>query len=312
MHVSAVRIHAFVAFLVFTVARTSAAQAPSAEDPAGDLVKQGQQKLRDGNVDAALDVFRNALAQWPDSFQANLQTGVALDLTGNYPEARKHFHKAIQVAGSSEAKTQAERSMAMSYAFERDCDGAAKYESPLHDMYLQARDFFMAGEIANELARVCLESGDLDTAAKWYRTGYETGLKEPGIKPERRDLWEFRKEHALARLAARRGNKSEAEKHVAAAKAILDKGSNPDQAPFYPYLTGYVAFYAGDYKTALAELQQANQRDPFILSLVAQTWEKLGDEAQARQCYERILQLPMHNPPGAFARPLARQKLGQS
>jgi hypothetical protein len=54
-------------------------------------------------------------------------------------------------------------------------------------------------------------------------------------------------------IAAQR-NKSEAERHVAAAKAILDKGSNPDQAPFYPYLTGYVAFYAGDYKTALAEL----------------------------------------------------------
>jgi hypothetical protein len=54
-------------------------------------------------------------------------------------------------------------------------------------------------------------------------------------------------------IAAQR-SKSEAERHVAAAKAILDKGSNPDQAPFYPYLTGYVAFYAGDYKTALAEL----------------------------------------------------------
>ena len=31
---------------------------------------------------------------------------------------------------------------------------------------------------------------------------------------------------------------------------------------FFPYLQGYVAFYAGDYKAALEELLKANQNDP--------------------------------------------------
>jgi hypothetical protein len=47
------------------------------------------------------------------------------------------------------------------------------------------------------------------------------GLKEPDIKPARQDLWNFRWEHAQARIAARRGDQAEAQKHVAAAKAIL-------------------------------------------------------------------------------------------
>ena len=128
--------------------------------------------------------------------------------------------------------------------------------------------------------------------------------------PAQKDLWSFRWEHAQARLAARRGNKAEAQKHVEAAKAFLDKGTNPQQAQFFPYLTGYVAFYGGDYKTALAELQKANQNDAFIEVLIAQTYEKLGDQAKAMEYYKKVLASNGHNPPAAYARPLAKKKVG--
>ena len=81
--------------------------------------------------------------------------------------------------------------------------------------------------------------------------------------------------YAQARIAARRSDQVEAQKHVAAAKAILDKGTIPEQAQFFPYLKGYVAFYAGDYKAALEGLKQANQNDPFIQCMIGQTYEKL-------------------------------------
>ena len=58
---------------------------------------------------------------------------------------------------------------------------------------------------------------------------------------------------------------------------VLDKGTNEDQRIQYPYLAGYVALYAKDYQTAIAELQKADQRDPFILLLIAQAYEKSGD-----------------------------------
>lgn len=279
--------------------------------PGDDLVKQGQQKLREGQHAEALALYRKALEAAPNSFPAHLQAGVVLDLMGQYAEARQHLAKAAEAATSPQMKSQAARAMAMSYAFESDCAGAEKYEAPLYDGYLAAKNFFQAGEIANELARVCLESGNFDAAEKWYRRGYEAGLKEPDIKPERRDLWEFRWAHAQARLAARRGNAAEAQKHVAAAKAALDKGTNPEQAPFYPYLVGYVAFYGGDYQTALTEFQKGNQNDPFILSLIAQTHEKLGHQAEAMECYRKVLRSNAHNPTNAFARPLAKQKLGE-
>ncbi|MBP1635598.1 MAG: Tetratricopeptide 2 repeat protein [Acidobacteria bacterium] len=299
------------------VARPQPPASPSpaaGQDQAAGPLKQAQQSLREGDHEKALATLRDVIAKAPASSPewaaAQLQTGIVLDLLGQYDEARTHIAKAIDAAAKPEDKARAQRTMAMSYAFQRNCDGAEKYEAPLYESYLAAKDFYAAGDVANELARVCLESGGFDKAATWYKRGYEAGLQEPGITPERRDLWEFRWEHAQARIAARRGNQAEAKTHVAAARAVFDKGTNPEQAPFVPYLSGYVAFYGGDYQAALAELQKGNQNDPFILSLIAQAYEKLGDKAQATEYYRKVLASNAHNPTNAFARPLAKERLG--
>jgi tetratricopeptide (TPR) repeat protein len=101
----------------------------------------------------------------------------------------------------------------------------------------------------------------------------------------------------------------EAQKHLAAAKAILDKGTNPEQAQFFPYLEGYVAFYAGEYKTALEKLQEANQNDPFIQCMIAQTYEKLGDKGKAVEIYRKAAAAISHNPTAAYAVPFAKKRL---
>jgi tetratricopeptide (TPR) repeat protein len=286
-----------------------AAQQPP--DPAADALRAGQQLMRDGKADEALAVYLKAVEQFPSSVPARIRVGQHLDLMGRYAEARTHFEKALAMPLTPALEASALRSMAMAYAFEGNCKAAVPYESRLYERYLtKDKDFYMAGEIANELARVCLESGDVATAEAWYRRGYEAGLQEPNISAARKDLWEFRWQHAQARLAARRGNKALAEKHVAAAKAALDTGTNPEQAPFFPYLVGYVAFYGGDYKSALAEFLKGNQNDAFVLSLIAQSHEKLGDQAAAMDYYKKVMGITSHNPNTAFARPLARKKLG--
>ena len=132
------------------------------------------------------------------------------------------------------------------------------------------------------------------------------------VPPDRQALWEFRWQHAQARLAARRGNRAEAEKWVAAARKTLDSMTDlkAQQEGFFPYLTGYVAFYLGDYQKALADLQKANQNDAFIQCLLGQTYEKLGQKDQAMESYRKAAATNGHNPPAAFAKPFARKKLG--
>jgi len=273
-----------------------------------DLVRQGQTLNAQGKQDDALALYRQALDKSPDLMEAHLASGVALDLKGDYAAAREHLTKAIDLA-PADSKAQAQRTMAVSYAFEGNAYKAAEFEMQVFNQRLARSDSVGAAELCNELARIYLETGDPDHAYKWYKMGYDTVGHKPDLSDADKNLWLFRWEHAQARIAARRGKAEEAQQHVAAAKAALDKANNPEQARFYPYLTGYVAFYTGDYKTAIAELQKADQHDPLILALLGEAWEKSGDATQARDYYRKVLEINAHNPANAFARPLARKKL---
>ena len=283
------------------------AQATPSDDVQA-LIKQGQKLNSEGKHDQALDLYKQVLAKSPDSYQAHLESGIALDLKGDYADARKQLKAAIDAAPADQ-KNRAMRMMAVSYAFESSSGEAEKYEKPVFDALIAKPDFEAAAGVANELARIKLESGDIDGAERWYKTGYETAMRKPDMKDSDKNLWEFRWAHAKARIAARRGQREEAQRQVAAAKAALEKANNPDQAAFLPYLIGYVAFYGSDYVAAITELGKANQDDPFIIVLLAQSYEKTGDAARAKEYYSKVMANNSHGPTNAFARPIARKKL---
>jgi tetratricopeptide (TPR) repeat protein len=300
----------YISFLLaaFAGAQQPVPAKPAAPGSAAELVQQGQKLSREGKQDDALALYTKALDKSPGLYDAHLEMGIALDLKGDYAAAHDHFAQAIELA-PTDSKAQALRSMAVSYAFEGNPYKAAEPEMQLFNTRLAKSDSVGAAETCNELARIYLESGDADHAYKWYKMGYTTVSQKSDLSDADKSLWLFRWESAQARVAARRGNAEEAHQHVIAAKAALDKLNNPDQARFYPYLTGYVAFYTGDFKTAIADFQKADQHDPLNLVLLAQAYEKSGDATQARAYYSKVLEINVHNPTNAFARPVAKKKI---
>ncbi len=262
--------------------------------------------------------------QQTDPFQRALRDVGRLDTQGRSAEARAAFQRMIDTAPTPAARAAAQRRMAMSYGFEGDCANTVKYEEMVI-AYWKTREredpqnaFYQQGEMANEAARVCIDAGELDVAEKYYRLGTELGLKEPEPKTHPKSLWDFRLHHALARLAARRGQPAEARQHIAAARAALDSDSAmaSQQERFFPYLVGYVALHTNDLRTAETELTRAigmrgNDRDPFMHLLLATTYEKLGRQEKARELFQKSYDLATsHNPPAAYSRPFVRKKLG--
>jgi len=261
-----------------------------------------------------------------DTAQTPLRQAGRLDTQGRSTEARAWFQRLIDSASTPAARAAAQRRMAMSYAFDGDCANTVRYEEMVI-AYWKTREreepqnaFYQQGEMANEAARVCIDVGDLNTAEKYYRLGSELGLKEPEPRTHPKILWDFRLAHALARLAARRGDAAEAKRQVGAARRALDSDSAiaSQQERFYPYLVGYVALYTNDLKTAEAELTKAvamrgNDRDPFMHVLLATTYERSGQKDKAAALYRKAYDLATaHNPPAAYARPFTRKKLGIS
>jgi tetratricopeptide (TPR) repeat protein len=254
----------------------------------------------------------------------SLRQAQRLDVDGKHAEARAIFQKLIDNAPDPAAKAVAQRRMAMSHGFEGHCAETVRYEDMVID-YWKTREkeepqnaFYQEGEMANEAARICIDAGDLATAERMYKRGSELGLEEPEPKTHPKSLWDYRLAHALARIAARKGDKAEAQKQVAEARKILDADPTmaANQERFFPYLTGYVALYTNDLATAQAELtkalsMQGNSNDPFMNALMGMVHEKMGHASVAKEWYQKAYDMAMaHNPPAAFARPFARKKLG--
>jgi tetratricopeptide (TPR) repeat protein len=295
----------FVSLAVIVLSLVS----PAAAQDAVALVKEGQKLLQSGDAEGAQARFEAAAKANPKSFDAHYALGRVLDLRGRYAAARHHLEEAGALATAQQQKEQVTTAIAVSYAFERKPDSAAASYERIYDPQVAENQLDGAAATANAIARVYLESGDIDKAEEWYRTGFETAKQIPQLKAEELDLWEFRWLHAQARIAARRGTADAAWKHAAAAKAVFDKGSIEDQAPQVPYLMGYVAFYSGDFPRAIKELQAADQRDAFILGLIARAYEKLGQPEQAAAYHQKVLGTSSHNINAAFSRPEAMKYL---
>jgi tetratricopeptide (TPR) repeat protein len=303
---------ALVALAVFAAAPAVGAQAP-AQPPAQTPARPPAQAPAGGPGAAAARTPR------ADSLRA----AGRLDVEGRTAEARAQFAALVASAPDEAARAQARRATAMSYAFDGDCANAERYEQQVI-AYWRTREaadpqnaFYQQGEMANEAARVCIDAGRLDDAERLYRLGRELGLREPEPRTHPASLWEFRTEHALARLAARRGRAAEARRHVEAARALLaaDTAMAAAQRRFVPYLEGYVALYTGDLPAAERHLRAAlaergNENDPYFHYLLGEALERQGRAADARAAYQVAYDKATgHNPPAAFTRPAARRKL---
>jgi tetratricopeptide (TPR) repeat protein len=304
--------------------RAFTARHPTYRYPPAMISHSTFSKTRRALIAAAICTIPSvAFAQNPQP-NGPIQDAARLDAEGKTKEARAIIQKVIDTASAPLAKSAAHRAMAISYAFDGDCANTVKHEDMVIG-YWKTREaeepqnaFFQEGEMANEAARVCIDAGQFDVAEKYYRLGQELGLKEPEPRTHPKSLWDYRLAHALGRLSARRGNAAEAKRQVAEARKALD--SDPKMASsqerFYPYLTGYVALYTNDLPSAEADLTKAlaiqgNSTDPFMHVLLGMTYEKMGNQAKAKELYAKAYELATaHTPPSAFVRPFVRKKNG--
>jgi tetratricopeptide (TPR) repeat protein len=268
-------------------------------------LEEARKLIESGDLVAAISSLQRIVGASPASFEARLAIGRALDLDGRHGEARRHLEEALKLA-TDDQRTEALTTLGVSYAFESKADEAARYYQRAFDADVQANDRAAAAGRANALGRIYLESGNLQKAEQWYTTGYEMSRKIPELPAAQAALWEMRRHNALGRIEARRGKRAAADEHAAAVKALLDPIGQQNQRAFYPYLVGYIAFFSKQYRQAVDELLRGDQTDPFVLGLIAQAYDKLGDRGKAAEYFRKVLATPVHSINSAFSRPLAR------
>ncbi len=252
----------------------------------------------------------------------SLRTAGRGDVAGQHAEARAIYQALIATAADPAARASATRRLAMSYGYDANCARVIELQEQVIAYWVTRRAaepqnaHYQEGEMANEAARVCIDHGFLDEAERMYRRGTALGNAEPSPRTHPASLWAFREAHAMARVAARRGNTADATRWLGDARKALDSDATmaTSQEQYFPYLVGYVALFTGDLATAEAQFQKtvvAMPNDPFQLVLLGMTHDRMGHGAVARGFYQKAYDMATgSNPPSIYSRVFTKQQLG--
>ncbi len=258
----------------------------SKTEDAAELVKQGEELASEWQTDEALALYQARSRTGSESV-----SGAAVHGSSSRP--------ARQVRGSADSiwrrrsnwlrssrRCRRLRVMAVSYAFERNTEKAVRVREASFRLQNNWKQYADAAGTANELARIYLESGDLRQCVAVVSDRSHDRLEDSQLTPAQKDLWEFRWQAAQARIAARRGQREQAQQDLAALQGASRQSDNPDQAAVLSLPGGIRCPISRRLQQPpSSNCKRPTQKDAVVLCLLAQTYEKLGDTAHARDYY---------------------------
>jgi tetratricopeptide (TPR) repeat protein len=271
-------------------------------------VYQGQNE-----PDKARIAFERAREIGPPS--ARVQAFLANDdlLKGDYDKARKTFLEVEKTLPKGAAPFAVRYGLAFSYLYQGQVDPALDALKTYLAEYKDSGSAqgFPEVFIWNSIARINLENGRLDAAMQAYENGYKS-VPGSSLPEDQKQVWYGRLQHGRCRTLAKLGKHEEAWAEAQKIKKMIDDGGEPAKqyVPAWHYLAGYLKLEAGDYQTAVAELQQANPDDPFHQLLLARAYEKTGAKDDARKTYAKVVESRNNGLERALAFPEAKKKLG--
>lgn len=315
----------FIAAMVIARANQGADFAkaiPDLEKIAADFPKErlvrvllGQIYQNNNEPDKAHAVFEQAEAIGPSSLR--VRSFLANDdlLKGNYEKARATFLAVEKGLAKGAAPFAVRYGLAFAYLYEGKVDPALDALKTYLAEYKDsgAAQGFPEVFIWNSIARINLENGRLEEAMKAYEKGYES-VPGSSIPDDQKQVWLGRLHHGRCRTLARMGKHDEAWTEAQKIKKMIDDGGEPAKQyiPAWHYLAGYLKLEAGDYRSAVDELKQADPQNPFHNLLLARAYEKVGDKENARKTYQAVVDSPQNGLERALAYPEAKRKLASA
>ena len=242
--------------------------------------------MKMGRFEESIRNYEQALSYNPN-FTASL-IGIGNDclFTDQPDRARESFHRLLELARNDRERRQARLWMAASYVHEMDRERALEEMEAMYsiaetggDRVMMSRDLVLMGDIL-----LCTASAE--QALEKYRSAMDV-MERAEVPEEVKQTARHNLLYNEARVALMQKDLETARSRAEEYGAGIDTRQVADETRRYHELAGRIALLEENWRKALAEFEQANQRDPIVLCLVAEAWEGLGDQQKARELVER-------------------------
>ena len=239
-----------------------------------------------GRFDEAIANYRKALEIRPDFFNSVYGIASCLDLEGKGAAARSELDAAIAKAKDDGQRRAGLFAKTVSFAYEGNFAAAQAEMAKQHALAEKANDpLGMAGdEIAmGNLARA---ARDVAAAAKHYEEAAARVEAAPkvaeGNKANQRRFAIYNR----AQIALDKGDLAAAKLQSTELATAVAQSGNPFQVRLSHEIAGRLALAEKRWDAALAELDQANQLNPFNRYRLSQAHAGKGDSAKATELRE--------------------------
>lgn len=238
--------------------------------------------LKMGRFDESVAQYRKALAIDPNFINSYQGIAAALMYQGKPEDAAAELQKI-----TDKARSDAERRTALFALTVVDVD-SGKMDKALAEVDKQ----YALGEKTNDIpamagdlqlkGNIMLEMGKPDEAKALYERGLKM-TEDSNLSQEIKDNAKLFHHYNLARVALAKKDLTTAKTQAEAFRKGTETLKNPFQTKQAHELLGMIALEAKDYDNAVAELQQANQQNPYDLYRLCQAYQGKGDMGKAKE-----------------------------
>ena len=267
--------------------------------------------MKMGRFEDSIKNYEKALGLSPNFVASYIGIGHDQMFMGKGDDARKTFVRLGGVARNDGERRAALLWTAVSYVHEGATDKALAEVQKMQAIAEASGDLANVSGDQNLMGDILLESGQPDKALPLYQKTVETmdRANVPADVKEntRRNLLYDETRAALAKgdLATAKA-KSAAYAQQGAAKKI------PFEVRQQHELAGRIALAEKNYAVAVKELEQASQRDPRVLYLLAVALQGKGDAARARELAKQAADFNELGVNYAYVRSKAKEMLAKS
>ena len=265
--------------------------------------------MKMGKYDASIESYKQALSVNPNFVASHIGIATNLNYMGKHEAARKQLQKLYDMARNDGERRAAHFATAVSYIDE------GKQEQALEELkkqYALAEKINDAAAMAGDLiamGNILFEAGKFDKAIAKFEKALKQ-IEESELSQEVKDNAKRGFLFNSARVAMKKKNIAEAKAKCNEFRKQVEAINNPFQIRLSHELAGMIALEEKNYDKALAELQQANQQNPYNLYRMALAYEGKGDKEQAEAFCQKATKFnALNNLNQAFVRNKSKQIL---
>jgi len=238
--------------------------------------------LKMGRFEESIAQYQKALAIDSNFINSHQGIAAALMYQGKPQEAEAELQKI-----TDKARSDAERRTALFALTVVEVD-SGKMDKALAEVDKQ----YALGEKTNDLpamtgdlqlkGNIMLEMGKPDEAKALFERGLKM-TQDSNLSQEIKDNAKLFHHYNLARVALAKKDLTTAKTEAETFRKGTETLKNPFQTRQAHELTGMIALEAKDYDSAVTELQQANQQNPYDLYRLCQAYQGKGDMGKAKE-----------------------------